>query len=237
VQDWFVAVVHERVVQFVTAPHGEQTRFAPGKHTALSYSCAAQPTEQGMHALPARYFVGSHCEQIVFAGVVHVSLAQLVMCVHAEHTRSVMPPHTALWYWPAAHPTEHGTHALPCRKSPPAHAVQIWSVVFVHVSLVQPGMTVQLVHARSVVAVHAALCDCPAGQAPEQASHVVPFKKNVGAQLVHAASKAFVQTSFAHPTSGAQLVQARSAVPPHAPLSYWPATHALLHGTHALPWR
>jgi hypothetical protein len=36
-------------------------------------------------------------------------------------------------------------------------------------------MTVQLVHARSVVAVHPALCCCPAGQAPEHAWQVPPL--------------------------------------------------------------
>jgi hypothetical protein len=52
----------------------------------------------------------------------------------------------------------------------------------VQVSLVQSAMTVQLVQARSVVAVQAALCSWPAGQAPLHGEHVVPSPKNPLAQ-------------------------------------------------------
>jgi hypothetical protein len=48
--------------------------------------------------------------------------------------------------------------------------------VLVQVSIVQLSMTVQTVQARSVVAVHAALCFCPAGQAPEHWWHVPPLR-------------------------------------------------------------
>jgi hypothetical protein len=42
--------------------------------------------------------------------------------------------------------------------------------------MVHLSMTVQLVQARSVVAVQAALTCCPSGQAPEHGWHVPPFR-------------------------------------------------------------
>jgi hypothetical protein len=45
--------------------------------------------------------------------VVQVSLAQLVMLVHAEHVRSEVAVHAADWYWPAGQVVEQATHAPP----------------------------------------------------------------------------------------------------------------------------
>jgi hypothetical protein len=59
---------------------------------------------------------------------------------------------------------------------PPAQPWQVWSVVVVQLSMVQLAMTVQLVQARSVVAVQAALLCSPAGQAPEHWWHVPPSR-------------------------------------------------------------
>ena len=75
-------------------------------------------------------------------------------------------------------PAAHAAHWVfqPLRRCPPEQLWQVWSVVFVHVSMVQLSMTAQLVQARSVVAVQAALICSPAGQEPEHWWHVPPSR-------------------------------------------------------------
>jgi len=89
-----------------------------------------------------------------------------VPAAQGEHDVAEPPPEKL--------PAAHAAHWLfpPLKWCPPEQLSQLWSVVFVHVSTVQLSITVQLVQARSVVAVQVALICSPAGQAPEHWWHV-----------------------------------------------------------------
>jgi hypothetical protein len=104
----------------------------------------------------------AHCESeaVVQVGAVE----QPVTPLHAEHTRSVVVEHAALWYCPEGQDPEHPRHAPPLRYSPPEHEVHcvVDGPVHVEQELAQAEQT------RSAVLEHAALWYLPAGHAPEQ---------------------------------------------------------------------
>lgn len=178
-----------------------------------------------------KYFPVAHDKHTGSTAVVQVCAVQPAIGVHAVHVRSAVGEHAVSSNRPGSQALEHATHALSLKYVPSTQLRHTESLAVVHVAALHPAIAVQAPQTRSAVAVHAALSYCPASHAPEHVVQVLalPLRYEPTSHAAHTESLSLVHLTSIHPAIGAQLAHVRSLVAVHAPLTYWPASHAVEH--------